>query len=216
MKPMIAAAVAAMLVARGTVGCSAPGAEPGAGARLGVAEQLLCGGVYVTHAARRAGTIFYVGPETLATAADGWGPQTLALSVDQGFTTQVDYDLPDNFKKLQDQIKKSVATVTGFDLTESVDLIASTAVLVPTDAYYRLEGYPEYEEIDWDLHVEACGPWPDRFVSTGAVYRPVGIHFRVLDFVGGAWNALGPPDPPGLVPALPWGPAPARGDAGAP
>ena len=59
----------------------------------------------------------------------------------------------------------------------------------------------------------------DAFVTSGSVFRPVGIYFRVMVFVGGAWNALTPPSPSQIpVPPSLGGPpvAPVAPDAGAP
>jgi hypothetical protein len=92
-----------------------------------------------------------------------------------------------------------------------VNLVATTTVLVPTGAYYRIEAYPEYEVTTWELRADACSFLPDTLISTGYVYRPTGVHFRVLVFVSGAWNALVPPTPAELTQPPPW----SRGAAGA-
>jgi hypothetical protein len=202
-----AAIVGSMLLAGSIGACSAPAPDPGPSDAIGAAREAYCSGLYVTHVVRRAGTIFYVSPETLATAADGWGPQTLSLSVDQGFDSQLTYADTPSLSKNKNNLTKTVQQAVGFSLTHTVDLTAISAVLVPTDAYYRLEAYPEYQVIDWELHADACSIMPDTLITTGTVYRPVGIHFRVLVYVGGEWNALTPPTPAEQMVSPPWAPA---------
>ncbi|APR75646.1 Hypothetical protein A7982_00992 [Minicystis rosea] len=165
-----------------------------------------CSGLYVTHLVRRAGTIFFISPESLVASTDGWGPQSLALSVEHDFDTGVTYERSPSLSKQKNDITKSLSATLGYSVTSAIDLTASTLVLVPTDAYYRLEAYPEYDVIDWELHADACGPQPDLLVTTGTVYRPIGIHFRVSVFVGGEWNALAPPSPAERLLAPPWTP----------
>jgi len=199
-----AAVVGSMLLAGSSVTCSAPPPDPGSSE--GTAAEAYCGGLYVARVARRAGTVSYVSPESLATAADGWGPQTLSLSVDQGFQSELTYADTPSLAKTKNSLTRTIQQAVGSGLTTTVNLTAASAVLVPTDAYYRLEAYPEYQVIDWELRADACSLLPDTLITTGSVYRPVGVHFRVLDFVGGAWNALAPPSAAELLVPPPWAP----------
>lgn len=192
------------------------------GPDLGAAAEPWCAGLYAAHVVARPVTLVCVAPECLAQAADGAGPQTLSLSVDRGFTNQVSYQTSPSLSRSKNDITRAVQSAIGFTLSASVDLVASSAVLVPTGAYYRLEAYPEYQVLDWDLRADACSVYPDTLLTRGSVYRPVGIHFRVMVLVSGAWNALAPPSP-NEVGRAPWGPAggqtgadPPPGDAGAP
>ena len=59
----------------------------------------------------------------------------------------------------------------------------------------RLEAYPEYEVTDYELRAEGCGFQPDVPITSGSARRPVGVHFRVLEWIGAAWNAFGPTSP---------------------
>jgi hypothetical protein len=166
----------------------------------------------VDHVVAEASSVTCVAADCLAQAAEGWGPQTLSLSIDHGFSPQVSYtDLP-SLSKSKNDITRTVQHAVGFSVTQSVDLIATSLVQVPTDAYYRLEAYPSYQVVRWDLRADACAFRPDALLTSGAAYRPIGIDFRVMVFVSGAWNALRPPGPTEL-PYAPWSTPPA--DAGA-
>jgi len=176
--------------------CAGPrtGAPP-ADSDVGTAVEAWCHGYYVDHVVAHDGTVFFVSPDHLADATEGWGPQSLSLSVDKGFSPQTSYQATPSVAIQQDKVTKSLQAAVGFSLTTSTNLVAATSVLVPTDAYYRIEAYPEYQLVGWDLRLDPCGPMGDAFITTGSVYRPVGIYFRVMEYVGGAWNALRPPSP---------------------
>ncbi|MFT3765288.1 MAG: hypothetical protein QM820_07205 [Minicystis sp.] len=195
----LAIIVWAALVAGTIASCAGSEADP-----LGSAEEPWCSGIYVTHAMRRPGTLIFVSPETLAVSTDGCGPQALALSVNESFSPQVSYQVSPSISKQKNNITKSLTHAVGFSVTATISLTASTVVLVPTGAYYRIEAYPEYEVIDWQLRADACGPNADFLVTTGTVYRPIGIHFRISVLVGGEWNAFGPPSPAELLLRPPW------------
>jgi hypothetical protein len=192
------------------LGCSAPEGE------VGAAAQAYCGGLYATHVVRRDGTIFFISPDTLATATDGCGPQALSLSDSQSVSPQITWQQSPSLSKSKNDITRTVQQAVGFSLTVSVTLTASTLVLVPADAYYRLEAYPEYEVTDYELRADGCGYQPDTPITSGSVYRPVGVHFRVLELIGAAWNALGPTSPSERIAPPPWKQGPAiPADAGA-
>jgi hypothetical protein len=191
----------ALLLALGLGGCSADGRN------LGVAEQAYCRGFYVNHVVARDGTAFFISPDYLAQATEAWGPQTLSLSIERDFSTQVSYQESPSVSRERDKVTRSLQAALNFSLDAETDLVATTAVLVPTDAYYRLEAYPEYQVVDFDVRQDPCGPMGDVLLTTGSVYRPIGIYFRVMIYVGGEWNALTPPSPsqipvpPSIAPA---------------
>lgn len=194
--------LAALLVA-----CSLPEVGPGsASGVMGEAEQPYCAGLVAVRAAAGTSTVCYVWPDALIAATDGWGPQALSLSVDRGFAPQIAYERAPSLSLQRDDITRSIQTAVGFSVTENVNLVATTTVLVPTEAYYRVEAYPEYQVTGWELRADACGFQPETLLATGFAYRPTGVHFRVLVQVGGAWNALRPPTPAELSLAPPWSP----------
>lgn len=205
------AAIFGMAWAAG-VGCSAPdGIE-------GTAQQAYCNGLYATNVVRRDGIVFFVSPESLATATDGCGPQALSLSDSQSVSSQITWQQSPSLSKSKNDITRTVQQAVGFSLTASVTLTATTVVLVPADAYYRLEAYPEYEVTDYELRADGCGYQPDIPITTGSVYRPVGVHFRILELLGAAWNAFGPASPAQRLAPPPWkqsAATPAETDAGA-
>jgi hypothetical protein len=193
---MKASLKAALIAALPWAACAAPDPfAPADHAGVGVAAGAWCQGYYVDNVVAEDGVVFWVSPNALAVAADAWGPQLLSLSVDQGFSPQVTYQELPSVSVDDDKITTSLQKALSFSLTTSVDLTAETSVAVPTDAYYRVEAYPEYQVVDFDVQVDPCGPSPATFVTPGSVYRPVGVYFMVMDFVSGAWNALSPPSP---------------------
>jgi len=175
-------------------GAACAGGAPADG-DVGTAVEAWCRGYYAANVVARDGTVFFLSPDHLASSTEAWGPQALSLSVDRHFAPQVSYQETPGVSLERDKVTKSLQSSVTFSLTTDTELTAVTSVLVPTGAYYRLEAYPEYQLVDWDLRRDPCGPMADAFVTTGAVYRPVGIYFRVMVFVGGAWNALSPPSP---------------------
>lgn len=172
-----------------TLACAACGES------VGVAEDAYCRGYYVTRVAARDGVVFFVSPDHLLQSTEGWGPQTLALSIEKDVAVEISFENAPSVSRERNKITQSVQASIGFSLTHEIDLIASNAVLVPTDAYYRVEAYPQYQVVDFDLRREACGPMVDALLTRGSVYRPIGVYFRTMIFVGGAWNALAPPSP---------------------
>jgi hypothetical protein len=192
----------AALVYAACAACAAPEATP---SHVGVAKQAWCQGYVVANVVAQAGVVPFVSPSDLADAADAWGPQLLSLSVDQGFSPQVSYQESPSVSFDDAKITTSLQKALSFSLTTSVNLVAETSVAVPTDAYYRVEAYPEYQVVDFDVEADPCGPSPGGLVTTGSVDRPVGVYFQVMDFIVGAWNALSPPSPAD----------PPAGDAGA-
>jgi hypothetical protein len=198
--------------------CSVPDASGSAlDETVGATRQPLCAGPYVIRAAAVTTTACYIWPDALAAATDGWGPQALSLSVDRGFAPQITYERGPSLSLQTDDVTRSIQAAMGFSVTESVNLVATTTVLVPTEAYCRIEAYPEYQVTGWELRVDACSQTPDTLIAKGYVYRPTGVHFRVLVLVGGEWNALRPPTPMELALAPPWSGAESHaqpGDAG--
>jgi hypothetical protein len=190
-------------VALACAACKAPDPSP---RRLGVAGEAWCQGYVVDNVVVGAGAVPSVAPGDLADAADAWGPQILTLSVDQGFSPQVSYQTSPSVSLDEEKVTKSLQNALSFSLTTSVNLVAQTSVAVPTGAYYRVEAYPEYQVVTFDLRVDPCGPTPGSLVTTGSVDRPIGVYFQVMDYIGGAWNALSPPSPADPPPV---------GDAGA-
>lgn len=179
-----------LLVLLGAACDGGEAAEPTAGGGIGTAVERWCTGYYVTNVVARDGVVFFVSPEHLMQTTEGWGPQALSLNVDRGYSPQVSYEQSPSVSLDRNMVTKSLQASLGFSLAESINLDASTVVLVPTGAYYRIEAYPEYQVINWDLLVASCGPTFDRVLTTGTVYRPVGVYFRVMVHVGGEWNAL--------------------------
>lgn len=198
---------AALGVALLCAACSAP-------RRLGTAQEAWCQGYVVQNVVAQAGSVCFVNPSALAVATEGWGPQLLSLTVDQGFSPQVSYETEPSVSIDQDKVTTSLQKELEFSLTASVNLQAETTVAVPTDAYYRVEAYPEYQVLTFDVMVDPCGPTPGSFLTSGSVDRPIGVYFRVMDYVGGAWNALSPPSPSAILPPPPDGGAGGAGGAG--
>lgn len=185
--------LAVPLFALAYAACSQAGA-PGESA-VEEAQEAYCRGYYVNDVVARGGTVLFISPDHLAQATEGWGPQALSLTVEHDFSNEVSYQESPSISRERDKITRSLQAALTFSLNTETDLSASNTVLVPTDAYYRLEAYPEYQVVDFDVRVDPCGPVGDTLFTNGSVYRPIGIYFRVMVYVGGEWNALTPASP---------------------
>src|SRR5262245_21233176 len=87
--------------------CAAPEPDPGA------AEQGLCHGFYIDHVVARDDLVFFVSPAHLAMATDVEGPQTMSLSVDQGFSPSVSYEESPEISLDKNKVTRSLQATVG-------------------------------------------------------------------------------------------------------
>ena len=165
--------------AMGLSACAAPGDEDTA-----TASQALCGDPYVTNVSVRPGSVYNMSPDSLLNAAEAWGPQTLLLSVDRRLGSTFTMLRQPSVQIAKDQITKGIQETTGINLIHDIELTASSSTEVPPGSYERLEAYPEYQVITWDLRQSGCGFARDTYLTSGAVYRPMGVYFRIVVMQG--------------------------------
>jgi hypothetical protein len=161
--------------------CSAPG-DPD---EVGAAPQAMCSGLYLSNVSVRQGSVCLTTPDDLLDSAEAWGPQTLLLSVDKRYGTQLVFENEPELQIQKDKITKVLQTITGIILNHDVELTASSSTEVPSGSYERLEAYPELQVITWDLRRDACSFSADAYVTSGAAYRPQGVYFRIVVGQGG-------------------------------
>jgi hypothetical protein len=146
---------------------------PNAGERTG--EQ----SVSIQNVTVIAGTFHWEGPLHLLQFAEGCGPQTLNLAVSTSVTPIVSTSTSTT-TVVNDA---TVSSAVGFSSSQSTLLAASANVPVPTDSYARVEAYPAFERITWDVVGTPGGynvPGFPVLLGTGELDKPVGIYFKVI------------------------------------
>ncbi|MDI3282755.1 hypothetical protein, partial [Polyangium sp. 15x6] len=66
-----------------------------------------------------------------------------------------------------------ISKAVGFNVSQEFTLEANSTILVPAFGYARLEAYPLYQPIVWNI---VCGRHGLTFGS-GIVYKPIGVYF---------------------------------------
>jgi len=178
-----AVVVSAILLAAGAAGCG-PDAES-RGEPLGEAEQAQCGGYVVANVVTQEGTVYAISPQHMLDCAEAWGPQTLLLAVDRSVEPQVTIVRSGSAQVEKKKLTRSLQDTLGYSLTKGLELTASSSTAVPEGTYRRLEAYPTFQRITWELWQSACGPWGGMLLATGTVLRPFGVYFRIVDVVRG-------------------------------
>lgn len=171
-------ALAAFLLCAGAAGCD-PGARSD-GDPLGEADQELCSGYVVTNLATQSGTFHIDSPQYLLDSTEAWGPQTLLLSVDRHVAPQITVAAQPGVQVQKDKLTKSLQGTVGFSLTHELEITASSSTVVEEGTYARLEAYPSFQVLTWDLWLDACGAFGGARLGSGAVYRPMGVYFKVV------------------------------------
>ncbi len=102
--------------------------------------------------------------------------------------------------------KSELSKALGYDVTETFGLSADSSVLIPVNAYARVEAYPAYQRATLTLGALCEVP---TIVGSAVVLKPVGVYFATCGCIG--------PDPCGAS-CVPFGgafPGPAGGPPGA-
>ncbi|MFT3766810.1 MAG: hypothetical protein QM820_15035 [Minicystis sp.] len=177
--------VGAVLLATFTAGC-----DPGDGAfarseaePVAEATQALYDGYYVANVVPREGTFYFVSPHYLLDSSEAWGPQTLLLAVDRHVQAQITFLRQPSVQIDKGKLSKSLQNTLGFSVQREVEVTASSSTVVDEGWYKRLESYPSFQMITWDLYQSS--PFGNFYVASGAVYRPLGIYFRTVVLVRG-------------------------------
>lgn len=172
---------------------------------VGEAAQALCRGYVVANVVPREGSVYFISPHYLIDSTEAWGPQTLLLAVDRQVTPQLSIQRSPTVQIEKKKLTKSLQDTLGYSLSETLELTASSSVVVAEGSYRRLEAYPTFQMVTWDLWQDACPPWGPAKLASGAVYRPFGVYFRIVDVVRGprGEDGEGPDEvPSSAVPSL--------------
>ncbi|MDI1476510.1 hypothetical protein [Polyangium sp. y55x31] len=112
-------------------------------------------------------TIHWEDPAHLLSASEGAGPRNLSLSIASSVTAEVSVTIA------KTPADSDISKAVGFNVSEQFTLEANSTILVPAFGYARLEAYPLYQPIVWNI---VCGRHGLTFGS-GIVYKPIGVYF---------------------------------------
>jgi hypothetical protein len=197
---------AALLV---LTGCSvaAPSGADDEAEDLGLATEAeaQCGGYFVANVNAGGESVYYLTPQFLVDSSEGWGPQTLQIAIDRHFAPQFFFSAQPGVELQRDKVTKTLQNTAGYSITTDTELTASSAHEVLPGAYERLEAYPTFQSIAFDVYVAACGPFGARYVARGLCLKPRGVFFRVVTYVDPPHDAAAtaPPPAPGMSVGLP-------------
>ena len=136
-------------------------------------------GYYIGDIAIDPNTYHWASPDELLTSAEGAGPRTLYVSVAAAVTPHI------AFTGTHSPSHSDLSTALGWDVAASVQLSSETSVLVPVDAYARVDAYTTYQKTTWMM--VGVGQVP---IGMGATYRPIGVYYSTCGCIG--------PDPCGV------------------
>lgn len=135
------------------------------------AGEAICGGRIIKNVAALPGTFHWENPAHLLGASEGGGPRDLYVSVSTSVTAEV--SVTGTAKPKDSDLSASL----GFNVSKEFSLEASSSILVPAFGYARLEAYPLYKRIGWDIVLDKCGRGVDVVLGSGIVYKPIGVYF---------------------------------------
>lgn len=150
---------------------------------LAEAEQASWGAYRIANLRPSRGTTYYVEPRFLLESAEAWGPQTLLLAIDRHVSPQVSIQRSPGVQLSKDKITKTLQDSVGFSLSEELELTASSSTVVSQGWYERMEAYPTFQTVAWDLVQDDV--WGARKLASGTVYRPMGVYFQTVVVVRG-------------------------------
>lgn len=171
------AAIAAAALAVTIAGCAADDEL------VGEAEEAVWGTYRITNLVVKAGSSYVADPRTLLESAEAWGPQTMLLAIDRHLTPQVSIQRQPGVQLAKDKLTKTLQDAVGFSLSTDTEFTASSSTVVEEGWYERLEAYPTFQTVTWDLVQD--GAWGPTLLARGSVQRPIGVYFRVVVIVRG-------------------------------
>ncbi|APR82408.1 Hypothetical protein A7982_07757 [Minicystis rosea] len=183
------------------------GCDPDASARsddepVSEADEALYGDYFVTNVVPREGTSYFVSPNYLLDTSEAWGPQTLLLAVDRTIVATILLQQAPAVQVEKKKLTKTLQQVLGMNLAQGFEVTASSSTVVDEGWYKRLEAYPSFQTITWDLY--QGGPFGPAYVTSGTVYRPLGVYFRTVVLAKGSKKGEKSfPEPPALPPPPP-------------
>jgi hypothetical protein len=148
--------------------CSVPGGEALGDARERFLPAYTIGNVVIDPA-----TYHFVIPAELLTSTEGAGPRQLSLVVGTAVTPHI------SFTGTHTPAKLDLSEALGYDVSKEVTLSGATTVLVPVDAYARIDAYTTYQRATWTMF--GLG---GVALGLGATYRPIGVYFSTCGCIG--------------------------------
>jgi hypothetical protein len=128
-------------------------------------------------------------PDKLIESAEGAGPRTLNVAVSTGVEPEI--TVTGNYTPTKSEFSAAV----GYDVTQVITLTADSSVLVPINAYARVDAYPAFQKAIVTIGADCMGP---TIIGSGTVLKPVGVYFDTCGCIG--------PDPCGAsCSGLPFG-----------
>jgi hypothetical protein len=112
-------------------------------------------------------------PSELLVSTEGCGPRSLSLAVLTGVSPHI------SFVGTHTPSHGEISRALGWDVAKSVELTASTIVLIPVEAYARLDAYTTYQKTTWTM--VGLG---NVVLGLGATYRPIGVFFSTCGCIG--------------------------------
>jgi hypothetical protein len=192
------------------VACSA---ERGESAAVGSVAEAYGPAYGIINVAIDPHTYHFILPSELLMSTEGCGPRSLSLAVAVAVTPHI------SFVGTHTPSHSDLSSALGWDVSRSVELTADTVVLIPVDAYARLDSYTTYQKTTWTM-VGLGGVT----IGLGATYKPIGVFFSTCGCIGSdpcsSCTPGFPPGAPGTGASSPsqssWGSAStAQADAGA-
>jgi hypothetical protein len=150
-------------------------------AEIGTAPQAMCAGAYLANIVYQPNPACAISPDLLLDSTEGLGPLTLLLSVNRHFGPRIQYQSEPSVTIDKGKVQKTLQEVTGVSFNHEYDLVASSSHEVAKGEYERLEAYPTFQVITWELRQDACAFAPDELITRGAIYKPLGVYFRIVD-----------------------------------
>jgi hypothetical protein len=149
--------------------------DPPDPAEIGAAHQPFCLGHAIANVVVAPGTFHWEDLPHLLDSTEGFGPRTLALSVNT--TVSATSSSTSTFTPSDSEISASA----GYDVSKSFEVDAFSSVFVPFAAYARLEAYASYQMTTWDVIGTACTDPGPVVLGTGVSFKPVGVFFKTCE-----------------------------------
>jgi hypothetical protein len=118
-------------------------------------------------------TYHFADPSVLLATAEGAGPRTLSVNVTTGVSPQVSY------VGTRTPTRSELSAALGYNVSQTFELAADTTVLVPINAYARVDAYPSYQKATWVVF-----GFDQAVQGTGVVYKPIGVYFDTCGCIG--------------------------------
>jgi hypothetical protein len=176
-----------MLIPFAIAGCSSERGEVVGRAPLALAPGFFIGNVLVDPA-----TFHTNNPASLLASAEGPGPRTLNVAVSTSIEPEV------SFTGTRTPAHSDISKALGFSVTQAYSLSADSAVLIPVNAYARVEAYPAFQRLTWQVFGPDATVW-----GNGSTLKPIGVFFDTTGCIGPDPCAAWLPGPPFLPPDAP-------------